>query len=77
MKEDHPLALNLSFSVSLGLLPVILSLRTAGCGVKATGDQLEAEKNSELFLLFNSAYTEILDSNTACTVFLLMVIWWW
>uniref|UniRef100_A0A0E0EQ04 GPI inositol-deacylase n=1 Tax=Oryza meridionalis TaxID=40149 RepID=A0A0E0EQ04_9ORYZ len=45
LKEDHPLALNLSFSVSLGLLPVILSLRTAGCGVKATGDQLEAEKN--------------------------------
>ncbi|KAF0909852.1 hypothetical protein E2562_000165 [Oryza meyeriana var. granulata] len=45
LKEDHPLALNLSFSVSLGLLPVILSLRTAGCGVKTTGDQLEAEKN--------------------------------
>uniref|UniRef100_A0A0D9XBS7 GPI inositol-deacylase n=1 Tax=Leersia perrieri TaxID=77586 RepID=A0A0D9XBS7_9ORYZ len=44
-EEDHPLALNLSFSVSLGLLPVILSLRTAGCGVKPTGDQLEAEKN--------------------------------
>ncbi|KAL5201355.1 hypothetical protein ABZP36_035709 [Zizania latifolia] len=45
LKEDHALALNLSFSVSLGLLPVILSLRTAGCGVKTTGDQMEAEKN--------------------------------
>ncbi|XP_040383372.1 uncharacterized protein LOC102716063 isoform X2 [Oryza brachyantha] len=45
LKEDHPLALNLSFSVSLGLLPVTLSLRTAGCGVKTSGDQLEAEKN--------------------------------
>ncbi|XP_020258508.1 uncharacterized protein LOC109834902 [Asparagus officinalis] len=33
-KEDHPLALNLSFSVSLGLLPVTLSLRTEGCGLK-------------------------------------------
>ncbi|KAL5205279.1 hypothetical protein ABZP36_033488 [Zizania latifolia] len=45
LEEDHPLALNLSFSVSLGLLPVILSLRTSGCGVKTTGDQMEAEKN--------------------------------
>lgn len=35
-KEDHPLALNLSFSVSLGLLPVTLSLETAGCGLKSS-----------------------------------------
>lgn len=34
MKEDHPLALNLSFTISLGLLPVTLSLKTAGCGIK-------------------------------------------
>ncbi|KAL3624307.1 hypothetical protein CASFOL_033123 [Castilleja foliolosa] len=34
LKEDHPLALNLTFSVSLGLLPVSLSLRTTGCGIK-------------------------------------------
>ncbi|EXC31385.1 GPI inositol-deacylase [Morus notabilis] len=34
LKEDHPLALNLSFGISLGLLPVSLSLKTAGCGIK-------------------------------------------
>ncbi|GFP84961.1 GPI inositol-deacylase [Phtheirospermum japonicum] len=34
LKEDHPLTLNLTFSVSLGLLPVSLSLRTTGCGIK-------------------------------------------
>lgn len=34
MKEDHPLALNLSFALSLGLLPVTLSLKTVGCGIK-------------------------------------------
>ncbi|KAK4794162.1 hypothetical protein SAY86_012156 [Trapa natans] len=33
-KEDHPLALNLSFGISLGLLPVTLSLRAIGCGIK-------------------------------------------
>lgn len=33
-KEDHPLALNLSFTVSLGLLPVTLALKTTGCGIK-------------------------------------------
>ncbi|TVU11055.1 hypothetical protein EJB05_44617 [Eragrostis curvula] len=46
LAEDHPLALNLSFSVSLGLLPVILSLKTAGCGIKNAGDQMEAERNN-------------------------------
>ncbi|XP_042497704.1 uncharacterized protein LOC122076467 isoform X1 [Macadamia integrifolia] len=37
LKEDHPLALNLSFSVSLGLLPVALSVKTLGCGIKKSG----------------------------------------
>ncbi|KAK1629882.1 hypothetical protein QYE76_004197 [Lolium multiflorum] len=46
LKEDHPLALTLSFSVSLGLLPVILSLGTTGCGIKNIGDQMEADKNN-------------------------------
>ncbi|XP_024182138.1 uncharacterized protein LOC112187528 isoform X2 [Rosa chinensis] len=36
-KEDHPLALNLSFTSSLGLLPVEFSLKTAGCGIKSSG----------------------------------------
>jgi len=48
------LALNLSFSASLGLLPVTLSLKTAGCGIKKAGDQMEAERNSELLLLLCS-----------------------
>ncbi|KAL3526141.1 hypothetical protein ACH5RR_014513 [Cinchona calisaya] len=34
LKEDHPLGFNLSFSISLGLLPVVLSLKTTGCGIK-------------------------------------------
>ncbi|CAN6181754.1 unnamed protein product [Urochloa humidicola] len=46
LSEDHPLAHNLSFSASLGLLPVILSLKTAGCGIKIAGDQMEAERNN-------------------------------
>ncbi|KAF7130134.1 hypothetical protein RHSIM_Rhsim10G0011500 [Rhododendron simsii] len=33
-KEDHPLAFNMTFSISLGLLPVKLSLETTGCGIK-------------------------------------------
>ncbi|KAL0377347.1 UNVERIFIED_CONTAM: GPI inositol-deacylase [Sesamum radiatum] len=34
LKEDHPLTLNLTFSISLGLLPVSLSLESTGCGIK-------------------------------------------
>ncbi|CAN7044853.1 unnamed protein product [Brassica rapa subsp. trilocularis] len=37
LKEDHPLAYNLSFAISLGLLPITLSLKTAGCGIKTSG----------------------------------------
>lgn len=42
VKEDHPLVLNLSFTISLGLLPATLSLETAGCGIKNSGLQDEA-----------------------------------
>ncbi|XP_058114854.1 GPI inositol-deacylase isoform X2 [Magnolia sinica] len=41
LKEDHPLALNATFSMSLGLLPVTLSVRTAGCGIKNSGLPIE------------------------------------
>ncbi|XP_028056689.1 uncharacterized protein LOC114260719 isoform X1 [Camellia sinensis] len=34
LKEDHPLAFNMSFAISLGLFPVKLSLETTGCGIK-------------------------------------------
>ncbi|XP_004304699.1 PREDICTED: uncharacterized protein LOC101294782 [Fragaria vesca subsp. vesca] len=50
-KEDHPLALNLSFTSSLGLLPVIFSLKTAGCGIKSSGlpdEQAGDTDNSKL-----------------------------
>lgn len=44
LKENHPLALNLSFSLSLGLLPINLSLQTEGCGLHSSilpGEQSE------------------------------------
>ncbi|KAI7995328.1 GPI inositol-deacylase [Camellia lanceoleosa] len=37
LKEDHPLAFNMSFAISLGLFPVKLSLETTGCGIKKSG----------------------------------------
>ncbi|KAF5734228.1 GPI inositol-deacylase-like isoform X4 [Tripterygium wilfordii] len=46
LKEDHSLALNLSFSISLGLLPVTLSLETTGCGIKKSG--LPAEEAGDM-----------------------------
>lgn len=41
LKEDHNLALNLSFSVSLGVLPVAISLQTEGCGLKDSADHVD------------------------------------
>lgn len=54
LKEDHSLALNLSFSVSLGLLPVTLSLKTAGCGIKNSGlpDEEAGDVESNTLSLF-------------------------
>lgn len=51
-KEDHPLALNLSFGISLGLLPATLSLKTAGCGVKNSGlpDEEPEDVDSKLLI---------------------------
>ncbi|KAL7227633.1 hypothetical protein ACSBR1_022496 [Camellia fascicularis] len=34
LKEDHALAFNMSFAISLGLFPIKLSLETTGCGIK-------------------------------------------
>lgn len=49
LKEDHPLALNLTFGISLGLLPVSLSLKTAGCGIKnSLPDEEAADVESKL-----------------------------
>lgn len=49
LKEDHPLALNLSFSLSLGLFPINVSLRTVGCGIKTSGDQAGVDQSSKTF----------------------------
>lgn len=48
LKEDHPLALNLSFAISLGLLPVTLSIKTAGCGIKDSGLSGEEADDAEI-----------------------------
>lgn len=34
LQENHPLIMNLSFSISMGILPVTLALKTLGCGIK-------------------------------------------
>ncbi|KAG5527122.1 hypothetical protein RHGRI_028142 [Rhododendron griersonianum] len=50
-KEDHPLAFNMTFSISLGLLPIKLSLETTGCGIKNSALPVEEagdEGNSKL-----------------------------
>ncbi|XVF57876.1 hypothetical protein PTKIN_Ptkin07bG0017800 [Pterospermum kingtungense] len=50
LKEDHPLAFNMSFAISLGLLPVTFSLKTAGCGIKDSGllDDAADTENTKL-----------------------------
>ena len=55
MKEDHSLVLNLSFPISLGLLPVTLQLETTGCGIKSSSfsdDQAEDIENNSKFFTF-------------------------
>ncbi|KAL5981930.1 hypothetical protein ACLOJK_015997 [Asimina triloba] len=47
LEEDHPLALNATFSVSLGLLPVTLSVKTATCGIKNSALPLEESGDME------------------------------
>lgn len=46
-KEDHPIALNLSFTISLGLLPVMVSLKTTGCGIKNSGLSAQEDDDAE------------------------------
>ncbi|KAI3706527.1 hypothetical protein L6452_24330 [Arctium lappa] len=41
IKEDHPIAMNITFSISLGLLPATVSLQTTGCGIKKSGLPVE------------------------------------
>ncbi|KAK7395706.1 hypothetical protein VNO78_16273 [Psophocarpus tetragonolobus] len=37
LEEAHPLAVKLSFAISLGLLPATLSLKTVSCGIRNSG----------------------------------------
>ncbi len=46
-KEDHPIALNLSFTISLGLLPVTVSLKTTGCGIKNSELSVQEDDDAE------------------------------
>ncbi|XP_021769429.1 uncharacterized protein LOC110733661 [Chenopodium quinoa] len=46
-KEGHPIALNLSFTISLGLLPVTISLKTSGCGIKNSGFSAQEDDDVE------------------------------
>ncbi|CAK9317462.1 unnamed protein product [Citrullus colocynthis] len=51
LMEDHSLVLNLSFPISLGLLPVTMQLETTGCGIKSSGfsdDQASDIENNRL-----------------------------
>ena len=34
--EHHPLVFNLSFSVSMGILPPTVELKTSSCGIKTS-----------------------------------------
>ncbi|XP_078150572.1 phosphatidylinositol deacylase isoform X2 [Carex rostrata] len=45
LEEDHALVQKMSFSISLGLLPMSLSLQTTGCGIKGSTDKSEEEQN--------------------------------
>ncbi|XP_065877480.1 GPI inositol-deacylase isoform X2 [Euphorbia lathyris] len=46
LEEDHSLAFSLSFPISLGLLPVTISLKTVGCGLRRP--ELPAEDAEEM-----------------------------
>ncbi|XP_071697874.1 uncharacterized protein [Rutidosis leptorrhynchoides] len=41
IKEDHPIAMNITFGISLGLLPSTVSIETTGCGIKKSGLPIE------------------------------------
>ncbi|KAI4387714.1 hypothetical protein MLD38_000126 [Melastoma candidum] len=47
LEEDHPLLYNMSFGISLGLLPIEMTLRTVGCGIKDAGLPIEEAGDTE------------------------------
>ncbi|KAI8023019.1 hypothetical protein LOK49_LG03G03239 [Camellia lanceoleosa] len=56
LKEDHHLAFNMSFAISLGLFLVKQSLETTGCGIKKSVLPIEEagdlENGSKAFFMF-------------------------
>ncbi|KAJ8750106.1 hypothetical protein K2173_014021 [Erythroxylum novogranatense] len=48
LEENHPLAFSLSFGISLGLLPVSLSLKSTGCGITRSGISAEEIGDEEI-----------------------------
>ncbi|XP_047310152.1 uncharacterized protein LOC124913780 [Impatiens glandulifera] len=47
LEENHPLAINLSLAIGVGLLPAKLSLRATGCGIKRSVLTVENSGNVE------------------------------
>lgn len=69
MKENHSLVLNLSFPISLGLLPVTLQLETTGCGIKNSGlpdDEVGGIENNSKFNAFLYILCNILFMYLCC-----------
>lgn len=64
LNEEHPLSLNLSLSISLSLVPVILSIETAGCSLP-TEQARETEQSS--MLLFSITFAVFFSQN--CSYF--------
>lgn len=76
LKEDHPLAFNLSFAVSLGLLPVSLSVKTTGCGIQKSGISAEEagdiENISKEFNLFPESIYSFIFYGSMCNPLIAM-----
>lgn len=77
MKEDHSLVLNLSFPISLGLLPVTLHLETTGCGIKNSelpdDEAGDVDNSSELNTLLD-VFCNIFHVSLKCNLY--SVIFW-
>ncbi|KAL4566029.1 hypothetical protein LXL04_030138 [Taraxacum kok-saghyz] len=56
IKEDHPIAMNVTFGVSLGLLPATVSVETTGCGIKKHVEEEAGDMDSGMLGSFENSY---------------------
>lgn len=70
IKEDHPIVMKLTFSISLGLLPTTLSLETTGCGIKKSG--LPVEESGDMDNGSKTSFRAYF-----CTVFFFAIDYMW